>query len=169
MTSETFTNIFEAAALGTIDDVRHFVEEQGADVNEKSESGYTPLHSAARNPHVEIFEYLISQGADVNARDNTDSTPLLAAASLDINDIPNIAVVKCLVSAGADVNAKNCFGKTPLYYAAIVGSAEVLQYLIAQGADANAWAYGGTEEKKRILREARESHPVTTFTKGAES
>ena len=41
---------------------------KGAKVNPKSESGWTPLHSAATQGHKHIAEILLARGADVNAK-----------------------------------------------------------------------------------------------------
>jgi hypothetical protein len=63
MTKKSFTNIFEAARRGTVDDVRHFVEQQGADVNAEDQHGFIPLMSAiAENADIEVFKYLLSKG-----------------------------------------------------------------------------------------------------------
>ena len=41
--------------------------EKGADVNAKSNRGYTPLHEASDHGKIEIIDLLIAKGADVNA------------------------------------------------------------------------------------------------------
>jgi ankyrin repeat protein len=46
----------------------------GADVNEKDESGWTPIHYASDN--LEVVVFLVSKGADVNAKGNMGWTPL---------------------------------------------------------------------------------------------
>ena len=48
----------------------------GADVNAKSEGGWTLLHDLAHQGKKEIIELLITEGVDVNAKDNDDDTPL---------------------------------------------------------------------------------------------
>ena len=48
----------------------------GADVNAKSDSGYTPLHGAARDAAFERVKVLLEHGADVNAKNSYGSTPL---------------------------------------------------------------------------------------------
>ena len=48
----------------------------GANVNEKNEDGYTPLHLAAQSGHKRIVELLIDKGSDVNAKNDDGDTPL---------------------------------------------------------------------------------------------
>jgi len=50
---------------------------QGADVNAKNKSGWTPLHTAAAyKSNGEVLEYLLVNGADVNATNDFGETPL---------------------------------------------------------------------------------------------
>ena len=67
--------IHGAAGGGDIEAVKEFLA-AGADVNAKSNGGWTPLHSAANK---EIAELLIAKGADVNAKNGFGQTPLDAA------------------------------------------------------------------------------------------
>ncbi|MDR1962711.1 MAG: TerD family protein [Planctomycetaceae bacterium] len=131
---------------------------QGANVNEKNETGSTPIHCAAAfNSNVEVLKYLISQGADVNEKNDYNTTPLHCVA---FNS--NIEVPQYLVSQGADVNEKDNSGWTPLHHAALSSSVVILKYLISQGADVNAQDnnrmtpldFANTEIKKQILRNA---------------
>ena len=47
--------------------MKYLVEELHADVNERDNNGYTPLHHAAARGDNEMINYLISKGADVRA------------------------------------------------------------------------------------------------------
>jgi ankyrin repeat protein len=48
----------------------------GADVNAKTRSGYTPLYWAAYSDQKEVVQLLIAKGADVNAKNKYGDTPL---------------------------------------------------------------------------------------------
>ena len=104
----------------------------GADVNARTENGYTPLHWAAGWGTAETVQLLIAAGADVNARTENGYTPLHWAAW------KNAETTEALITAGVDVNARAEGGRTPLLSAAILGTAEGVQLLIAAGADITA-------------------------------
>ena len=77
--------IYDAAKDGNIKAVKQHLA-GGADVNAKSDSGWTPLHDAAFGSHKEITELLITAGADVNAKDEGGRTPLDMAFMSDFID-----------------------------------------------------------------------------------
>ncbi len=51
----------------------------GYDVNEASDGGYTPLHAAAENNHVDVIRLLLEHGANPNAKVISGETPLAFA------------------------------------------------------------------------------------------
>ena len=65
-------SILGAANIGDIKLVKKYLSD-GADVNEKGDSGETALHLAATKA---VTELLISKGADVNAMNDFGNTPL---------------------------------------------------------------------------------------------
>jgi len=141
MSDQPFEIIFEAVECGTIQEVKRYIKNSTdfSTINGRYEHHlyhYSPtlLHLAARNPSVEVLQYLVSQGADVNAKNNKGDTPLHCAAIYN----PSVEVLQYLVSQGADVNAKNKYGGTPLYNAASNHNDAILKYLVSQGADAGS-------------------------------
>lgn len=114
----------------------------GADVNAKTNSGWTALMLAARNnQNPEIIKLLLNAGADVNAKADRGITALMVAAA-DYQKQPE--VIKLLLEAGADVNAKNKIGTTALIFAAANNvNSEVIKTLLNAGANVNAKADNG--------------------------
>ena len=56
------------------------------------------------------------------------------------NNVPNnfLDAVKFLVELGADVNLPDAWGYTPLHYASVRGGNDLIEFLVAQGADVKA-------------------------------
>jgi ankyrin repeat protein len=44
-----------------------YLKSVGADIHAKDNDGWTPLHSASWNGHLEVVKYLKSVGADIHA------------------------------------------------------------------------------------------------------
>ncbi len=98
--------------------------------------GFTPMHFAAINGHLNIVKLLIAAGADRNAKASEKKrnwTPIHYAAQFD-----HVKVVKLLIDAGVNKEIKTGFGLTPLIVAAEFGSVETLKFLLSVGADVNA-------------------------------
>jgi ankyrin repeat protein len=123
---------------------------RGADVNATSYYRCSPLHFAAGLGAVDVVEVLLRQGARVDARDSSDDTPLHWAVDRLLRHETGVedggwprtseralTTTKMLVKHGADVNARDVFGRTPLF-GATSGSVELVQFLLASGADARA-------------------------------
>jgi cytohesin len=146
-------DIWTAAKEGNIEVVKQHLD-AGTDVNAKDEYGWTSLHEAARKGHKEIVELLIAKGADVNAKDSDGRTPADSSISIMIDllrkhggktgadlsihkaaEQGNIEAVTQHLAAGANVNAKDEDSKTPLLHAAVDGHKDVVELLIAKGAD----------------------------------
>ncbi len=103
---------------------------------------------------VEIMQTLIDGGADQHLTTVDGTTPLMVAAGLGratytpreprgVRSPSAEAAVKFLVEAGGDVNAINEADFTALHGAAFRGLNEVIDYLVAQGADINARDFRG--------------------------
>ena len=108
----------------------------GADVNKKTDTGWTALHSAAEK-RKDIATLLLRNGANPNVRGHGERTPLHEAAWFGPN------VIKVLVDNGADVNARDDQGYMPLHFAFYYGLQDSVQQLVALGADINARTNSG--------------------------
>ncbi len=102
----------------------------GAVAGARDGDGRTPLHAAAAAGAAELCGLLLDRGAEVDARCARGATPLLDASSA--------AAVATLCSGGADADADAASGMRPLIAAAIAGRLEVVQALLAAGADPEA-------------------------------
>lgn len=100
----------------------------GLDVNVRNPVGETPLMIAAIKGQSEVCQILLSRGAAVN---QPGWTPLHYAASTDA-----LPVLRMLLDTGAAVDARAPNGRTSLMQAAVYGSEEVVDALLAAGADA---------------------------------
>lgn len=118
-------SIHTAARAGDTQAIKDFLA-AGADVNAKNGNGFTPLDLATRGKSTKAVTLLRKYGGNSGAEDS-----ILVAAILE-----NIEAVKRHLAAGADVElrCKGC-GGTALSH---VASKQVLELLIANGADANA-------------------------------
>ncbi|KAH0608836.1 uncharacterized protein H6S33_001064 [Morchella sextelata] len=95
--------------------------------------GYTALHYAVNEAHIEVARLLIDHGADVSARDSGQKTPLHEALERG-----HLEIARLLIDHGADVSAKSSYQSTPLHEAAEEGYLEIARLLIDHGADVSA-------------------------------
>ncbi len=86
----------------------------GADVNAKTDYGWTPLIHAVDIGNKEMAELLIAEGADVNVKVDrvVDGSTLLHETTSFWGY--NKEIAELLIDNGADVNAKDGAGSTPL-------------------------------------------------------
>ena len=134
-------DVFDAAALGHIDRLRHRLEEDPARATAFSGDGFTALHLAAFFGKVEAARVLLEAGASVDTYGHNDlaNQPLHAAAAGRHHEVCRI-----LVAAGADVSATQHGGFTPLHEAAQSGDVELAELFLSAGADPLARTAAGT-------------------------
>jgi uncharacterized protein len=133
----------------------------GANVNQVTEYGWSPLLTATNNRHYKLAEYLIEHGANVNLANKGSWTPLYLATdnrNIEGGDFPvskadmdHLEYIKFLLDHGANPNqrvkdntlTRTIFtmqwffeaGATPFIRASQSGDTELMKLLVAHGAD----------------------------------
>ena len=106
-------------------------EFNGSMVVPEDRGGYTPLLFAVRHGDVASAELLLDAGADANDTAPSGTSALVVAAHGG-----HTALARFLLDRGADPNAAGA-GYTALHAAILRGDHELLQALLAHGADPN--------------------------------
>lgn len=125
-----FSEIHDAIMFNDLKKVQSLIENDLADIDEKTGSGLSPLHIAVKVRSIKIATYLLEKGANIDDADDQGYTALHLAVKKK-----RIKLVKFLVKKGADTNVKNSYGITPLHQAAFSDELEIVEYLIANGAN----------------------------------
>lgn len=154
------TALVYAARSGSIDAARALLE-GGADVNQTTRYGWSPLLAATQNQNYQMAKFLIEKGANVNLANKGGWTPLyLATDNRNIEggdyptrtaDMDSLEFITFLLDKGANVNARitestetrtvftnqwlNEEGATAFLRAAQSGDLQLLKLLVARGAD----------------------------------
>jgi ankyrin repeat protein len=125
-------DVFEAAALGTVDRLRAILAAEAGGVHAWSPDGFTPLALACFFRREEAARLLMEAGADVRAaaRNPMRVTPLHAAAAAR-----SVSIVRLLLERGAEADARQQMGYTALHAAAQHGDVDMAELLLAHGAD----------------------------------
>jgi ankyrin repeat protein len=164
------TALVFAAREGDLESTKLLIA-AGADVNQVTEYGWTPLLTATNNRHYQLGTYLVEHGANVNLANKGGWTPLyLATDNRNIEggdypvpkpDMDNLEYIELLLGHGADPNGRvkdntltrTIFtmqwfyedGCTPFVRAAQSSDTELMQLLLDWGADPfSVSAYGDT-------------------------
>ena len=111
---------------------------RGAMVDARDASGRTALHMAAGKGYAAVAKVLLENNADVNATFRAQKFSALHAACSN----NRIDVAALLLAHHADVNA-SADGETPLLYAAEKGSPELVELLLASGANTKVKSKAG--------------------------
>ena len=156
-------------ALQTVE----YLLKAGADPNQKTADGCSPLAGAAAIGDVESSRLLLKAGADVRMPDNDGWTPLHHAVAW----ANSVEICELLLAAGADVNAADKDGDTPLIVCAATNVAEVDEHLlsiwrllISAGADAmavnesglSAYAFAYLKANRELCRDIEKTGVVKT-------
>jgi len=124
-------DIFSLAKNGDAVGMRACLK-SGANVNEATYTGSTPLWSAAQNGHAECVNILVAARANIDQAKDTGATPLFIAAQNGYKDI-----VEILIAGNATIDQANNEGVTPVFMASQKGYSEVVSALAAAKANLN--------------------------------
>jgi len=150
--------LHEAAALGRLERVKHFVEKEPSQAKSYSPDGFPVIALAAVFGHLEIAEYLFGKGADINAAatNGTGYNALTGAVASG-----HTSLVSWLLANGADPNYRYGAGYSPLLTAAANGHLAIVSILLASGADLQAQSNDG--KTALSIAEERGHAAVTEF------
>ena len=134
--------------------------------------------SRAAQSSAEIIETLLAAGADQHVTTDDGTTPFMVAAGLGRSTFTPSTPrgvrspgaeesVKVLLEAGADINVVNEADFTALHGAAFRGLNEVIEYLVAQGADINARDFRG-RTPYRLAEGSKQSFQFQAWPETAE-
>jgi ankyrin repeat protein len=126
-------DIFEAAAIGDLPQLQALLAADPSLVRACSGDGWTPLHLAAAFGTPQAVSTLLAANARVNALSHNpqQNHPLHAALALGKNS----DTILLLLQNGAPVNAPQAGGFTPLFSAAIANRRDLVELLLAHGAN----------------------------------
>lgn len=126
---------------GKADLVESILERNPKCTDAVDEDGYTPLHRACYNNHVDIANILLRYGADVNARTEYEWTPLHSAVKWS-----NAECAALLLQHGSDVNALSQGSQTPLHIAATVSDCRQTAMTLLMETNIDAAALNNSNE-----------------------
>ena len=118
------TPLMFAALYGMLPEVKTLVNQREVPVNR---SGWTPLHYACTNGHLEIAQFLLEKGAVVDAPSPNETTPLMMAIRAG-----NIQLVRLLLDRGADIRIRNQQGYSAIDVAELFNQEEIQKGLRAR-------------------------------------
>jgi len=120
-----------------VEEVSELLVEKKLDPNTVNTIGTPLLMQTVRDGSWRVFDLVLSQPAtDVNKTNGYVETPIMYLSL--VGDLPRVKQVR---TKGAELNQN---GWTALHYAAVKGHADIVKYLLAEGALPNALSPNGT-------------------------
>ena len=125
------TPLMMAARAGRKENVSLLLKNKNIQPNIKIRSGYTALHFAIENGHIDVVKLLIEEGKmNIELPGPERMTPLILAAKYGHEDIINY-----LIEQGAKTKKKDKFKRTALAIAVKAGHSKITSILLRKGAE----------------------------------
>ncbi|WP_052015577.1 M48 family metallopeptidase [Alkalihalobacillus hemicellulosilyticus] len=131
------TELFDPILMSDYQSLETLIND-GADLEEADELGYTALQYSIQFDSPTAFHLLLNAGADPNSQSSTDHA-LQTAIFYE-----NKAAVNKLIEYGADVNMLNDYDVSPLVYSIQYEYFTITELLLENDADPNLMAMGTT-------------------------
>lgn len=107
----------------------NYLIENGADVNLKTGSAFSPIKLAISSSNMDSLKFLISKGANLNVKQNGESLLYIA-----VRNQSKFPIIKYIVEHGIDITIKNDDGDNALCYCALwIEEFEVIKFLVEKG------------------------------------
>ena len=171
------TPLMAASRSGNPDVIAQLID-KGANMNARGPRGQTALMWAVAEQHPEVVKVLLARGADFRVKSDVwrdmmavpphgkpeynrliphgGETALMFAAR-----IGDLASANLLLASGANVNDADAWGVSAMVLAAHSGFTELVEFLLDNGADANAIGPGFTALHEAVMR--RDERMVTAL------
>lgn len=162
--------ILAASLLGNQPVLRDLLAQPAANLQISDQAGYTALHLAAWNGHVEAVAELLVHGADIAARTKRNETALQLAVAyahnaaaeilLDHGATPDVYIAAML--GRTDLleqllnydpvvgNTPNRYGRTPLRLAVEREQTAAVEFLLARGVKPDLWLAAGMGDLAKV-------------------
>jgi ankyrin repeat protein len=140
LTNKSGENALMLAAFdGELALVKSLVLQKKAAVNKL---GWSPIHYAATNGHLEITQFLMANGAQINALSPSETTPLMMSIGSG-----NDQLIKYLLDNGADLRMRNHEGYTAIDVAQLFGKDDIRDGLMSRWVKLYKQPYPGGPKK----------------------
>jgi ankyrin repeat protein len=89
-----------ASQYGFTEKVRLLLKYRSNEINKQNDMGFTALHFACMNVHLDVVRLLVAHGANVNCRNSFGETPLARLLNCGSHQNSGKEIIKILVAHG---------------------------------------------------------------------